>query len=101
MKHFEHLWEEAESVVDLKYINQKNENIQNTPLFDINYNANILLSYIKNQDDTSELSDQKAEELLGKVIFAVCYISKYLNINAYAALRNTIDDIKVMELEDE
>ena len=87
MKHFEHLWEEAESVVDLKYINQKN--------------ANILLSYIKNQDDTSELSDQKAEELLGKVIFAVCYISKYLNINAYAALRNTIDDIKVMELEDE
>lgn len=86
-KHFEHLWEEAEMVSKKHYG-------KHCPYPDVEDNAYILASFY----ETS--SAERKEELFGMVLFALCWMSKEYDINAYTALRSVIDDMKQKALEE-
>jgi hypothetical protein len=82
VKHYEHIWEEAEK-------NSKEEN----SLFVLD-NINSLISDYK---DISEAStDEKTKSIFkfrkfGEILFALCELSKIDNINVYTALKQEID----------
>lgn len=83
IKHYEHLWEEAEEVAEKFYADK-------SPLLDISA-----------ADLTGEgLTLEEREERLGVIIFALCALTKKFDINAYTALRSAIDNAKI-ELFDE
>jgi hypothetical protein len=86
MKHFEQLWEEAELVAAQYYVDKSS-------IEDIGYSAIAI-----GCDDS--LSIEEKEELLGKVIFGLCLLSKKFNINSYTALRSAIDNAKIEMLEE-
>jgi len=86
IKHYEHLWEEAEEVADKFYAEE-------SPLQDIGFAATELIS-------DENLTSEEREEKLGTIIFGLCALSKKFDLNAYTALRNAIDNAKI-ELFDE
>lgn len=89
VKHYEHLWEEAE--------------IEASKAFADNINAiediKDYLLYFTAPDYYEVNTPEKLEEIMGDIIFALCYLSKIYNVNAYTALRNAIDASKVDRLE--
>ncbi|MDP2683491.1 MAG: hypothetical protein Q8P20_00385 [bacterium] len=86
IKHFENLWEEAEIVSESFY-----DNNEKLPYIDI-IKAVCALQLSK--------SSEEKEEILGNILLASSFISKVLNINAYAALRFAIDNAKIEVMDD-
>jgi hypothetical protein len=100
VKHFEHLWEEAEVVTTQHYDGTpwppgEDPSWQGDgPMLDITFNTTKLIA-----DD--ELSAEDKEELLGKILFALCFVSHKNDINAYTALRTAIDNAKQDMLDED
>jgi len=85
IKHFEHLWEEAEIEANNYYTDE--ESVYN----DIKNNIKDI--------KCNKLSDEDLYIKMGNVMFALCFLSKKYNINVYSALRDSIDDIKIALLD--
>ena len=88
MKHFEQLWNEAESVFS-NHI-QKNKNINLSAI--LQETQSHLLQLKENNSNNSTL--------YGKVLFNLCCLSNLLNLNVYEILENTIYNEKLNSLED-
>ena len=81
MKHFENLWEEAENVAE-KYVDK------NT------------LNALKLNSKLEKLNDEDRIQLIGNIIFELCFLTKKYDINSWAALEEVMNDCKTELLEE-
>lgn len=81
VKHFEQLWEEAESVSTNIFSKEKNESIINK------------ISTILNSLDG--LPHEQRQDAFGEILIRLCSLSKKFNINVYFILRNKINEYKI------
>lgn len=86
-KHFEHLWEDAEAVVQ-SYVAHTGED----PLQEMH----ALVARLAQLDDDQQEERQK---YLGALIFRLTLVSQRHKLNAYRALREAINDAKIEILD--
>lgn len=86
MEHFETLWEKSEQISKQYYQN---------PLHIIDKIKGQLDDLIKSEDQNDRI------EHMGNILLDLSFISDQLNINVYAALKNTLDDIKIKMFDPE
>lgn len=94
IKHFEHLWEEAEVVVSNFYESKSEDNmiVDFTSLT----SANNLLKKL-----TSSGNKEDQYECMGDLITFLCFYSKKYDINSYAALKDSINNMKIDMLDED
>ena len=96
IKHFEHLWEEAEAVVTEWYNNQGEHNTNVTE--DLR-SPTRLAPFGLSLNAIDSMSEEARQEWMGQMLITLCYISKKYDINTYAVLKEAMNDIKVDMLD--
>lgn len=96
VKHFEDLWEKSEKIAE-KYYDNLNPG-HNTfdikgVIGEIQENLIYLNLAVKNNDTDGH------KYIIGKILFNMTFLSKKLNVNTYAVLKDLIEDIKIDMLE--
>lgn len=88
MRHYENVWEEAEKVAG-KYFSELSEKADIDP-------DTFVCTRIKNA-----MTQEPDTQMFGKLLFALCYLSKKYNINTWEALEQATTNHKIDILEDE
>lgn len=97
-EHFENLWERSEVIAEKYYDdlefkdNSISYNIYGI-ISELQENLICLKQAVKNEHEF------EYNNILGKMLFNITFLSKKLNINTHAALKEHIEDIKIEMLD--
>lgn len=86
VKHFEHLWEEAE-----KFSIQNKQTIP------------VIVKEISNDINLFEISSniEDSSQIFGRVLYNLCALSQQLNVNTFTSLLKELNNQKIEVMEEE
>lgn len=90
IKHYEHLWEEAEMVASQYYEHHSEDNILE--------NLKSSLSMLVTMGEDPELQEE-INPLMGEVLFMMTLLSHRYGVDTYKALQEAIDNARVEILD--
>jgi hypothetical protein len=92
IKHFEHVWVEAEDIAEEYFEDSVNKSVSK---------IKAKLSSMRFLDFIQTPGGVNYKETLGEILFAMCHLSKKYNVNVWEALEDVIQDKKMAMLEDD
>ena len=92
--HFENLWERSEKTAE-KYYDGLDSRV-----FDIKGVIGELQDGLLNLKSAfKENQNNKIEQIFGKILFDLSFLSQKLNINTYSVLKSIVEDVKIEMLD--